>query len=315
MSSVLRARKSALFSKFEMFKEIVTKNGIYIPAERPSLIFICGANENEIIKNKQVRKPSKRRSRIIQFIGSKFKNSYSFLAESVVTNLKENSNQNIYSLEQQLLKLCDYVIIVLESNSSFCELGAFTADKELLNKIVVINNAKFIKEESFINMGPIDLVKKNQSSQDNILWYEMKEDADEDPIAITFYELEKILTKNIRRQRTKYVFELIKNKNGDKLIFPDKKECLLFLSDLIYLFGPIKTSEVIRLYKHIFGDKVDFNAVYAHLALLCSVNFIKLSDDKFYISQIEKCFFEYNEKMIVNLLSRSRVLSMKEKRL
>ena len=58
------------------------------------------------------------------------------------------------SLEHQITAIADKIVIVLESESALCELGAFT-HKDLRKKLVVINDSRFRASESFINTGPI----------------------------------------------------------------------------------------------------------------------------------------------------------------
>ena len=76
-----------------------------------------------------------------------------------------NKNSDYLSLETLLAQNVDYICIVCESSGSLVELGAFSNIEEIRNKIIALNDEKYKKEKSFVNLGPIKhLLKYNKNS-------------------------------------------------------------------------------------------------------------------------------------------------------
>ncbi|EAT0463957.1 UDP-3-O-(3-hydroxymyristoyl)glucosamine N-acyltransferase, partial [Salmonella enterica] len=73
--------------------------------------------------------------------------------------LEGQANNSLLSLEQQLAEAVDLIILIPESPGSFAELGAFSTRKELAEKMLVLRQKKYKADKSFINHGPIRLVR------------------------------------------------------------------------------------------------------------------------------------------------------------
>ena len=58
----------------------------------------------------------------------------------------------------------------------FCELGAFSINKELRKKLIVINDYNYRKSGSFINLGPIKAISEIADGK-QILYYKMDQRA------------------------------------------------------------------------------------------------------------------------------------------
>lgn len=67
---------------------------------------------------------------------------------------------NLLILENLLVENVDAVAIIPESPGSFTELGAFVNNEQLRKKVVCILDKKYKKEKSFINRGPVKLIKE-----------------------------------------------------------------------------------------------------------------------------------------------------------
>lgn len=89
--------------------------------------------------------------------------------ENIFATLLSSKENNLLELEDELAKYVDLIIIPLEGQGTLAEIGAFTVNKNLLPKIIAINDAKYKNAKSFINLGPLDLVKKNNSK--NLLFF------------------------------------------------------------------------------------------------------------------------------------------------
>uniref|UniRef100_UPI00334196A5 retron St85 family effector protein n=1 Tax=Castellaniella defragrans TaxID=75697 RepID=UPI00334196A5 len=253
MQEVLTCSKSAIGSRLEHFTNSIRLSPPRL-ARSNQLIFLCGANKSAGVV-------SERRSNLKKFIENNRNNQSNntvIYAEGIFNELKKfGSTKNALDLEHTISEVADRVIIILESESAFCELGAFSHEA-LRGKLIVINNSKFRESESFINTGPIAALQEVKSP---VLWYPMKQDGvcTLDGIGSIFHEINTSLAiKKTKKDRISMT-ELSE--------FKAKKESLYFLHDLILLCGPISHEEIILLLKKLFGDR-DFKSIKNLLGIL-----------------------------------------------
>lgn len=57
------------------------------------------------------------------------------------------------------------LIIIVESVGTFCELGAFSFSKDLVDKLYIINDEQHREDKSFINRGPIRKINDSRSGE------------------------------------------------------------------------------------------------------------------------------------------------------
>ncbi len=82
--------------------------------------------------------------------------------EDLFEDLLEGQGKNsLLSLETQLADSVDLIVLIPESPGSFAELGAFSMDKTLAKKMLVMRLGEFKSGKSFINHGPIRLVRSH----------------------------------------------------------------------------------------------------------------------------------------------------------
>ncbi len=132
---------------------------IYKPAYNfKTTIFLCGAGKSQ--KDKMRFK-----------IENALKNSWQYLfrydfiyAEDIFDELLYSSKtKDLLSLEGLLAESVDAIVLIPESPGSFAELGAFANDEKLRKKLICIIDNKYKKDKSFINQGPLKLVKEANS--------------------------------------------------------------------------------------------------------------------------------------------------------
>lgn len=258
------------------------------PGDVKKFIFLCGAN-------KQSGGPSARRLELIDFSLKNLDNCHFFLAERVFKELTTDANSkftdNLLDIESELSDLADHIVVVLESYSSFTELGAFSYSKKLRKKLIIINNTKYIKENSFINMGPIKAIT-DPPAGGHFLHYKMQESAEfidkrADGIGAVFSPLHEILSKNERVQsRT-----LKKEELNPALNF--NKDTIRFVHDIILSCGPLNTSELIEITSRLFGIDTHYKKkIQKHLGLLLSIKIIDCKNDLYY-SIHNEYYFKY----------------------
>ena len=219
--------------------------GLAIKAGPPSLsrakqlIFLCGANRSIGI-------PSFRREAIKRFIESISDNYKVIFAEPVFNELlKIGLSKNTLDLEHEISAVADKIVIILESESAFCELGAF-AHKTLRTKLVVINNSRFRSSSSFINTGPIAAMAEVKSP---VLWYPMSPTGhiSLDGVGAVFSDLKDALKPKATKRNIAVEGEITDLKI-DKL-------SLYFVHDLVLFAGPLSHKELIEVLKITFGSK------------------------------------------------------------
>lgn len=280
--NVLSSPKSAAWKSLQKLRLAVERKDIWHPSEDIQFVFLCGANL-------KAGEPSKRRQVLLDFSSRSLPRSKFFLAEPIFEVLQaEGYKDNILDVENELFQFADYVIIVLESESAFCELGAFAANEKLRKKLIVINDIAHCKSPSFINFGPIQAIIE-ASGKKHIIYYKMDREGKEviDGIGTTFFELYNLMYKDPKLKRTRV-------KQCDPSISLTK-ETMRFIHDLIYFTAPISFIELSRVSKILFSKSSD-RQLKNHVGLLCAIGQICATTKKginYYSSTQHKCFFEY----------------------
>jgi hypothetical protein len=116
-------------------------------------IFLCGAGAD---------KSDSIRDSIDRFLTQEW---YSFLYDLFYPEdlfdelLFGPSHQDLISLENILADSVDAIVLIIESYGAVAELGAFSSNTKLRKKLVCVVDAKYKKKKSFINYGPLRLMK------------------------------------------------------------------------------------------------------------------------------------------------------------
>lgn len=122
-------------------------------------IFLCGAETNK-------------KASIRDLLNVEFKKDAKFNAvypEYIFASLYGKGGHNLLELEDELANYVDIIILPLEGIGTYCELGAFAVNRNLLPKIILLNDRQYEKSKSFINLGPVDLIKKHNPK--NIIYF------------------------------------------------------------------------------------------------------------------------------------------------
>ncbi len=119
--------------------------------ENKRIIFLCGADKSD---------KSSLRYAFSQILESQSNIELAY-PEDLFEDLLEGQGRNsLLSLENHLADAVDLIALIPESPGSFAELGAFSAQESLAKKTIVFRLSKYKSDRSFINHGPIRLVKK-----------------------------------------------------------------------------------------------------------------------------------------------------------
>ena len=278
MLEVIRKKKT-LKDKFLSLRSSISEYGVETPRNIPKFIFLCGANTNDAI--------SARRRAIIEFAEKNLPNTQFFIAEDMFPTLqKEGKKGNLLDVENEISTFADNIVVVLESPSSFTELGAFSHNSELRKKLIVINDSKFRGSESFINMGPIKAIEEI-SGKDYIISYKMNEDgvSELDAIGDIYTPLSKILGGPIQTKPSAVSLEECNPATNF-----NRKSAML-VHDLVYFSGPVNHKELVEILLLIFGQH-PFKAK-EHAAILVAVRSLKRTKKGIYRSKLAKPYYKY----------------------
>ncbi|MCW5649190.1 MAG: retron St85 family effector protein [Ramlibacter sp.] len=280
------------------------KFGLALKASPPlllrsrQLIFLCGANQSENV-------PSARRAKIRSFIQQISSGSTVLYAEGIFKELQKfGSQKNVLDIEHRISEIADKVIVILESPSSYCELGAF-AHEALRHKLVVINDSQFKTSKSFINLGPIAAMEEKKAP---VLWYPMSSNGVKvlDGIGAIFPELEKAIDHKSNHGTPVSEGELAELKMN--------KISLYFVHDIVLLAGPISHEEIIQILIFLFGKK-SFDPLKSLLGVLRESQLVRVKsigeDMWVYEAQSTDFFLRYKTD-IYALVAAFRVRHLRE---
>jgi hypothetical protein len=117
---------------------------------RRPLTFICGgkiSNGSSGLRHQFLKHVSSPPLRIVPVLAEK-----TFAHQLVERNLK--------TFEEFLASAAECVLIFVESPGSFAETGLFSALKDVVPKTFVVNTREDARKDSFLNTGPIKLIRR-----------------------------------------------------------------------------------------------------------------------------------------------------------
>lgn len=177
--------------------------------------------------------------------------------------MNTNKNEDLLSLENFLAQNCDVICIICESPGALVELGAFTNNESMFDKVIAVVNDKRQKNKSFIMLGPIKLIEKKNKKH------------------VIFYSKDDIpaLVKDLRSDFASKHKKLIarkanKNRSIDTII-----GLFHFIPILFYFFNTIDVELLPDFLKYLFDyknyNKANFDNLFnASLRLLYKDKYI-----------------------------------------
>lgn len=206
------------------------RDDIYRPAYNfKNTIFLCGAD---------ITQKDKMRYKVARALENNRNYWYYFdivYPEDIFDELLYSAKTaDLLSLENLLADSVDAIVLIPESPGSFAELGAFANDEKLRTKLICLIDKKYKKNKSFINQGPLKLVKK--ANKDGIIYIDPENIEDE------IYKLISAL-KKIKKASTK-------KSNMISLLQLDN-----FLLPSIYLLEPVSKKMLVDIVMSATDDK------------------------------------------------------------
>ena len=142
-----------------IFLEKLNIGSVHVYSPRAT-IFVCGGKtaDNVELPPNSIRDALLRAGQLPTIT-----KSHLFVVEKVTESfLREGVYGDFYQFENDMAQVCDLVLLISESPGSFTELGSFTRDEEVANKLfTIIRNCHF-GDGSYIDVGPIKYLEDNQ---------------------------------------------------------------------------------------------------------------------------------------------------------
>lgn len=143
-------------------------------------------------------------------------------------------HQDLISLENILADSVDAIVLIIESFGAVAELGVFASNTKLRKKLICIVNENYKKKKSFINYGPLRLIK----------------DKHEGHIVYTDYNDVNKSIEYIRRKISE-----VKKDRSKKADVTNVVQAHHFILPSIYLLEPVTRDTLTQLVK--FASGVD----------------------------------------------------------
>lgn len=146
-------------SDIKIYQDIY--QNVFLRMDRTNVdLFLCGgaSNGTQISKRDELRDILKKQS------------FFSILyPEDLFTELLNRKKYDLLTLENFLADNSDYIVIVAESPGSYAELGAFTNNASIIDKVYILQHTKYKNAKSFISQGPVSYVKSKD--KDRVLYF------------------------------------------------------------------------------------------------------------------------------------------------
>ena len=218
-----------------------------------NVLFVCGGNIND---------PTKMRSQFIPFANAHLPHFRVFLAENAQKDYLSHPDSvflNIAKFEENISDISDCIVLFPESPGSHAELGYFAQSKTIRKKLLVVNDASLQGQDSFISLGPIEIIDRHSRFKPTIHITERVNDS--------FIVVKKRLAQRLpigRRRR-------LKAESYGELTFKDK---FYFVFEIIRFFQIMTYDGIKHAFRSIWGN-TNKEELYRILSILVAVDYIR----------------------------------------
>lgn len=195
-------------------------------------MFLCGgASTRKNISNRDKLRESLKNSKSLSIL----------YPEDLFMELLNRKKYDLLTLERFLAQNSDIICIVCESPGSFVELGAFVNNENTFDKVVVLLQSKYKNAKSFINQGPVAMVKANDVS--NVIYFNNNiEDAT------------KQVNELLRKRFWRFSYRSLKYRKRTKDINLISGQ-FYFIMVLLYFFSSIEIKKLVQIIKDLYSAK------------------------------------------------------------
>ena len=277
----------------------------------PLFVFICGEqilDENsQIMAAEDLRSKKNKRQYILDAIDEiKNRKVVGVIAEKLIETFSEHDS---LTFEGILADISDEIIIIVESVGTFCELGAFSFSKDLVDKLYIINDEQHREDKSFINRGPIRKINDSRSGETKYIIYDTDEWKQDLELKNHFEKWEK--------KRISYT-------PPEKITINTKEKCQVDIKNFVYevinilsIFQPITQKEFLLIYKFMRGEvsvKDSQNKVKQISTIFDMMVRLELitKESEFYTTNMGTCCNNYMFDLTINETEEQRAKILKE---
>ena len=244
------------------------RDDVYKPAfSFKTTVFLCGAD---------ITQKDKIRFKIADALKNWFWADIIYPEDIFDELLYSSKTKDLLSLEGLLADSVDAIVIIPESPGSFAELGAFANDEQLRNKLICIVDKKYKKDKSFINQGPLRLVKK--ANKFGVIFIDPDEiDGEIDKIISSLKKMKKVSAKL-----------------GNKISLLQLEN---FLLPSIFLLEPVSKETLVNLVTSATEDKLNpFQTTTTALTILIKKKQIQLTTNGYKLTTLGlETFFAFQK--------------------
>lgn len=189
----------------------------------------------------QTSRAASLRSQFLDYADKQLINFRFFLAERASIDLLAHSEPQFLDLaafELLISEIADCIVLFPESAGSIAELGFFSNSKDVRKKILLVNDQQYQGSESFINLGPVNLINTWSNFRPSIV-------LDFQSRTIDFSPVREKLTRLIRSSNRKaFVYKPVRQMNSF--------EKVSVVLELINIFQIVTLEHLLRILESAF---------------------------------------------------------------
>lgn len=239
-------------NEIKILAEVIRDN-IFVPSfSSKTTVFLCGAdlNDNTTGRHKMAN------------LFKKYPRYELLYPENLFDDLMSGQGQHsLLVLENILADSVDSIVLFPESPGSFAELGAFANNKKLACKLICIGEKKYEKKKSFINYGPVRLIRSSDTGK---------------VLNISYNDLESDDKKTKIYKRINDAITIIKKNHPIKKDVANIMETENFVLPCVYLIDSVAPAELYKLVQYATGQdkKIAEIATRSSISRLVKNNYI-----------------------------------------
>lgn len=234
------------------------KDKIYKPAfSFKTTLFLCGAD---------ITQKDKIRYKIANALKWEYWYDIIYPEDIFDELLYSSKTKDLLSLEGLLADSVDAIVLIPESPGSFAELGAFANDEKLRKKLICIVDKKYKKDKSFINQGPLKLVKNAN------------------PSGLIFIDTNDINNEIDKLNSSLRKMKKVSVKSNEKISLLQLEN---FLLPSIYLLEPVSKNTIVKLVASASQDEKNaFQTSTTALTILIKKKQIQLTNEGYKLTRL-----------------------------
>ena len=258
-----------------------------------TFVFLCGGNKKEYTS-----------SELLDGILRKNSNVKIIISENLE---KYKGNMDLLTFEATLEAISKMILIPVESFGTACELGAFTRIDNTTNKVVAIMDEKRKNDKSFINYGPIALLK---DIGDNRVYYAKYSKKNNVNNLLANSEINELHNHELIVSKTRINKYFGKDENGVDII-TDLKSFFVAVLDLICLLGFASPDIIMRFFDRRFNNKeyyIKSNTITCNHDLIQDIinTFLKVLESVGFLNELDNLYFVEPSKMVEDVKQEER---------